>query len=118
MINRDRKDLSNVILTAIMFGLTLNLISDFISSIPKVSFNSLLIIYRGMLSLIATTLTIMLWNYLANRDLWANGRFRREFETHFNIDYETGDVPQGVNGLIYETIENIPRGSGGFFMIR
>ncbi len=95
-IHRVRGEQWTIIITAILFGLTLNLTSDFISSVYDVSVDSATLAVRGIVAGLASLVTIATMWWLAVRSLSPLCKVQRDIQVSYFFDTDTGyphDVP-------------------------
>ncbi len=94
-ITRLRKEQWNIIITAILFGLTLNLVADFINSFVDPSVLPMTILYRGVVALVAFLVTIGVMVFLVIRDFREECVKEREIELTFFFNTDTGEPYSG-----------------------
>jgi hypothetical protein len=94
-IRKLRKDQWDIIITAILFGLTLNLIADFISSIYDPLVPPITLLFRGIVALLATSITVGIMAYLIIRDFRLECKKEIRTQLVFFFDEETG-IPYPV----------------------
>ncbi len=96
-ITRLRKEQWNIIMTAILFGLTLNLVADFINSFVDPSVLPMTILYRGVVALVAFLVTIGVMVYLVIRDFREECEKERAIDLRFFFNSETGEPYSGTH---------------------
>ncbi len=96
-IQRIRGEQWNIIITAILFGLTLNLISDFISSSYDISVDPTTWATRGGVAGLASLSTVLIMWRLAVRTLRPSCKIEREIQISYFFDRDTG-LPHRVVG--------------------
>ncbi len=94
-IHRLRKEQWNIIITAILFGLTLNLIADFISSLYDSSVEPSTLLIRGIVAGLAIALTGVLMLSLILRDMRDECKTECEIQLSFFFNRDTG-IPYPV----------------------
>ncbi|MGY5874985.1 MAG: hypothetical protein RTU30_04500 [Candidatus Thorarchaeota archaeon] len=94
-IHRDRDQLGDVAVTAVLFGFTLNLLSDFVTSIPESLGNLFVLAYRGAWALIASVITIFLLVRMIRRELGDDCIIGRRFNLEFRFNVESGAPTEG-----------------------
>ena len=98
-IHRLRKEQWDIIITAIVFGLTLNLLSDFISSFYDSSVESITLLYRGVVASLAIGFTIVIMICLIIRNMRDECKTERKIQLSFFFDADTG-IPYPVDRYI------------------
>ena len=86
-----RKDQWTIIITAITFGLTLNLISDFLGSFYDNTIEPVTFWYRGLLALIAGIITIISMGYLVWREYRKHCEKESQIEMMFFFNEDSGE---------------------------
>ncbi|MGY5874215.1 MAG: hypothetical protein RTU30_00590 [Candidatus Thorarchaeota archaeon] len=89
-IHKDRIAIRDIIVTSILFGLTLNLISDFLTGLPETTANSLHFIYTLCLALGSLFFTVFLLKSIAVRELQSESKLRRSGGFLIEFDPSTG----------------------------
>ncbi|MBN2228940.1 MAG: hypothetical protein JW779_05040 [Candidatus Thorarchaeota archaeon] len=86
-----RKEQWNIIITAVLFGLTLNLIADFVNSFGDPAIALVTILYRCVVAMIAVLVTIGVMTCLVIREFHEECEKEREIELDFFFNQETGE---------------------------
>jgi hypothetical protein len=131
-IHSDKVRIKDIVVTSILFGLTLNLISDFLSSLLESINNPWHLIYRSALAIGSITITLYLLNSIANRELESESRLFGNGAFFVKIDSTTGlpidnpeDFYQNLTSQFYNihpeqtefiqgVIANVPRNDNHF----
>ena len=92
-IKKLRKEQWDIIITAILFGLTLNLVADFINSFADPSIQTMTIFYRGVVASVAFLVTIGVMVLVVIRNFREECVKEREIELVFFFNSDTGEPP-------------------------
>jgi len=90
-IKKLRKEQWDIIITAILFGLTLNLVADFINSFADPSIQTMTIFYRGVVASVAFLVTIGVMVLVVIRNFREECVKEREIELVFFFNSDTGE---------------------------
>jgi len=110
----DRRTLSEILITAVVFGFTLNIISDFILSLPILLANPLLLLWYAGWSIVSLIITLYLLYRLFSLYLGDDSTIRHEFKIALIWDAEKGTIARRPIGYrpqidatdIFETLED------------
>ncbi len=89
-IQKERIAIRDIIITSILFGLTLNLISDFLMGLPETTANPLLFYYTFSLALGSLFLTVFLLRSIAIRELHSKSKLSRSGGFLIGLNPDTG----------------------------
>ncbi len=87
-VYENRLALSEIIITAIIFGMTLNLISNFLWEIPEILESP----YHIIISALSSIVTVILFWVIAKKYFGQEWMYERKFETAIYIDSQTNSV--------------------------